>query len=84
MNPTADEARRNQIVQSVVEFHTEYGSGPKFTDTDVQSEPDLIDAALEYLSLYTGTFAFLTDLKQKSRGNLSISQAISPGVLYHF
>lgn len=67
--------RCETLVNSVYEYHSQNIHTEKFTDQDISAEPNLIDAAVEYLSIYEGNFQFLLDIKNKSRGNLSVSQA---------
>ncbi len=67
--------RTDTLADVVTQYHAKYLKTPKFTDDDLRAEPELMDMALEYLAAYEGDFQFLTDLRAKSRGNLSNPQA---------
>ncbi len=67
--------RYDELVDTVALYHEKFVRTDKFTDEDVVNEPELVDYALEYLALYEGDFAYILDLKSRSRGSLSTGQA---------
>jgi hypothetical protein len=68
--------READLLLLVSQYHDKYIEGEKkFKDEHIQADPELIDLALEYLTVYTGTFEFITDIRERSRGSLSVSQA---------
>jgi hypothetical protein len=68
--------REDEILQLVYDYHVQYvGEERKFNDADIATEPELIDLALEYLTVYSGNFEYILDIKEKSGGRLSTGQA---------
>jgi hypothetical protein len=73
---TEEEAmtREEDLLALVGDYRNQYLPDRKFTDADIIEEPELTDTALEYLSVYSGSFDFIRDIREKSGGKLSTGQ----------